>query len=80
MHDESSPDDLLVAIGKTLRALEEYNRRAATVFKRQVEELRAMLSTMTETVMFITSSSETSVKQLSVIESRLQRSVLIVIT
>jgi len=70
---DSSPDDLLVGIGKTLRALEEYNRRAAVIFKGQVEELRGMLSTMTATVMFITSSSETSVKQLSVIESKLQR-------
>lgn len=70
---DSSPDDLLVSIGKTLRALEEYNRRAAVIFKGQVEELRGMLSTMTSTVMFITSSSETSVKQLSVIESKLQR-------
>lgn len=70
---ESSPDDLLVGIGKTLRALEEYNRRASAIFKGQVEELRGMLSTMTATVMFITSSSETSVRQLSVIESKLQR-------
>jgi GGDEF domain-containing protein len=70
---DSSPDDLLVGIGKTLRSLEEYNRRAAVIFKGQVEELRGMLSTMTATVMFITSSSDTSVKQLSVIESRLQR-------
>jgi GGDEF domain-containing protein len=70
---DSSPDDLLVGIGKTLRALEEYNRRAAVIFKGQVEELRGMLTTMTSTVIFITSSSETSVKQLNVIESKLQR-------
>src|SRR5207237_1080761 len=43
LHNQSSPDDLLVAIGKTLRTLEEYNRRAAIVFKGQVEELRGML-------------------------------------
>jgi diguanylate cyclase (GGDEF)-like protein len=73
LNDESSPDDLLVGIGKTLRALEEYNRRSAVIFNGQVDELRGMLSTMTSTVMFITSSSETSVKQLSVIESKLQR-------
>ena len=72
---ESLPDDLLVAIGKTLRALEEYNQRAAVVFKGQVESLRGMLSTMTSTLMFITSSSETSVKQLGVIESKLQQAV-----
>jgi len=70
---QSSPDDLLVGIGKTLRALEEYNRSAAVIFRGQVEELRGMLSTMTATVMFITSSSEISVRQLSVIESKLQR-------
>jgi diguanylate cyclase (GGDEF)-like protein len=73
LNDQSSPDDLLVGIGKTLRALEEYNRRSAVVFKGQVDELRDMLNTMTATVMFITSSSETSVKQLSAIESKLQR-------
>jgi GGDEF domain-containing protein len=73
LNDESSPDDLLVGIGKTLRALEEYNRKSAIIFKGQVEELRGMLSTMTGTVMFITSSSEASVKQLSVIEAKLQR-------
>ncbi len=73
LNTDSSPDDLLVGIGKTLRALEEYNRRSAVIFKGQVDELRGMLSTMTSTVMFITSSSETSVKQLSIIESKLQR-------
>lgn len=70
---DSSPDDLLVGIGKTLRALEEYNGRSAHLFKGQVEELRGMLSTMTATVMFITSSSDASVKQLSTIEAKLQR-------
>jgi GGDEF domain-containing protein len=70
---DSTADDLLVGIGKTLRVLEEYNRRASVVFKGQVHELRGMLSTMTATIMFITSSSDTSVKQLSAIESKLQR-------
>ncbi len=69
----SSSDDLLVGIGQTLHALEEYNRRAATIFKVQVEELHGMLSAMTATVRFITSSSESSVKRLSFIESKLQR-------
>jgi GGDEF domain-containing protein len=73
LNRDSSPDDLLVAIGKTLRALEEYNRRSAVIFKGQVDELRGMLSTMTSTVMFITSSSETSVKQLGIVEAKLQR-------
>jgi GGDEF domain-containing protein len=70
---ESSPDDLLVGIGQTLRVLEEYNRNTAVSVKGQVEELRGMLSTMTATVMFITSFSETGVKQLGAIETKLQR-------
>jgi len=67
------PEDLLVGIGKTLRALEEYNRGAALIFRGQLKELRAMLSTMIATVKFVTSSSETSVRQLSVVEAKLQR-------
>jgi diguanylate cyclase (GGDEF)-like protein len=73
LNSESSADDLLVAIGRTLRLIEEYNRRAAVIFKGQIEELRGMLATMTETVQFIVSSSETSVKQLSFVETQLQR-------
>ncbi len=70
---DSSPDDLLVGIGKTLRVLEEYNRRATAIFRGQADELRGMLGTMMATVIFITSSSEASVKQLSTIESKLER-------
>jgi GGDEF domain-containing protein len=72
LKEDSSTDDVLVAVGKTLRGLEDYNDRAAVVFSAQLEELRGMLSTMTATVMFITSSSETSVKQLTAIESKLR--------
>jgi GGDEF domain-containing protein len=71
--NESSSDDLLVGVGKALRALEDYNRRSAVIFNGQLEELRGMLTTLTATVMFITSSSEASVKQLSLVESKLQR-------
>ena len=71
--DDSSPDDLMKAIVKTLRAIEEYNTKAAHLFKSQIEELRGMVTAMTETLQFILSSSETSVKQLGFVESQLQR-------
>jgi GGDEF domain-containing protein len=73
LNDESSADDLLVGIGKTLHAFEEYNRRSGVISNGQLDELRGMLSTMTAAIIFITSSSETSVKQLNVVEAKLQR-------
>jgi diguanylate cyclase (GGDEF)-like protein len=73
LNRESSADDLLLAISKTLFLTEDYNRQAAVIFKAQVEELRGMVSKMTETMQFILSSSETSVKQLAFMESQLQR-------
>ena len=57
LHSESSPDDLMVAISATLRTLEEYNTKAAGLFKTQVEELRGMMAAMTETLQFVVSSA-----------------------
>ncbi len=70
---DSSGEDLLVGIHRALRAFEEYNQKAAEVVKVHTSELRTMLGTMTETVKFLSSSSETSVKQLGLIETKLQR-------
>lgn len=66
-------DDLLIAVGKTLRLMEAYNDRAAVICKGEVEELRGMLETMTETVQFVVSSSDISVKQLTLVEAQLHR-------
>ena len=44
LHPDSSPEDLMVAISKSLRTLEDYNRKAAGLFKSQVEELRGMVA------------------------------------
>ena len=72
LNKESSAQDLMIAIGRALRLTEDYNRQAAAIFKNEVEELRSMLATMAETVQFIVSSSEISVKQLTFMESQLQ--------
>lgn len=70
---DSSPDDLLRAIVEALRLTEHYKRQATVILKSQVEELRGMLQSLTETMQFVLSSSETSVKQLAFMESQLQR-------
>jgi diguanylate cyclase (GGDEF)-like protein len=70
---ESSADDTLVAISKTLRTLDAYNRKAASLFKNQATELRGMIATVTETLQFIVASSDTSVKQLGFVEAQLQK-------
>jgi GGDEF domain-containing protein len=66
-------DDLALNVGKALRALEEYNQSAASSLTGHANELRSMLVMMTETVAFLSSSNETSVSQLSLIEKKLQR-------
>ncbi len=73
LSSESSADELLAAIGKTLRLTQEYNGQATLLFKGQVEELREMLAAMVATTEFIVSSSAISVKQLGFMESQLQK-------
>lgn len=73
LHADSSPEELMISIRETLRILEQYNTKAASLFKAQVEELRGMVAAMTETMQFMVSSSEISVKQLSFVESQLMR-------
>ena len=70
---ESSAEDLALNVGKALRALEEYNQSAAGSLSSHANELRSMLVMMTETVAFLSSSNQTSVTQLSLIEKKLQR-------
>ncbi len=73
LHADCSNDELMNAIVQTLRAMESYNRKAGAVFTGQVEELRGMVSSMTETLQFVVSSSEVSMKQLGFMESQLKR-------
>lgn len=70
---QSSDEDLLVATGKALRILGEYNQSVAETRKKQADEFRLMLVMMTGTLAFLTASSETSVGQLHTIERKLQR-------
>lgn len=74
---ESSRDDLEAAINKALHAVEGYNSAVSKAFELQSAELRGLLKSMTETVVFLTSGTETSVKQLDLIGSKLAHAVSI---
>ncbi|HEY3940741.1 MAG TPA: diguanylate cyclase [Bryobacteraceae bacterium] len=73
LNADASAEDLALNVGKALRALEEYNQSAAGSLSGHASELRSMLAMMTQTVAFLSSSNQTSVTQLSLIEKKLQR-------
>ena len=65
--------ELLVAVGASLRAMEDYNRRTSKVIHRQNSELQNMVSMLTRTVITIGSSGESSVHKLQEIEKSIER-------
>jgi diguanylate cyclase (GGDEF)-like protein len=65
--------ELLVAVGASLRAMEDYNRRTSKVIHRQNNELHNMVSMLTRTVITIGSSGESSVHKLQEIEKSIER-------
>ena len=65
--------ELLVAVGGSLRAMEDYNRRTSKVIHRQNNELQNMVSMLTQTVITIGSSGEASISKLQDIEKAIER-------
>jgi GGDEF domain-containing protein len=64
--------ELLVVVGGALRAMEDYNQRTSKFVHRQSTELQHMVSMLTQTVITIGSSSETSVNRLQNIEKSIE--------
>ncbi|HEX4592770.1 MAG TPA: diguanylate cyclase [Bryobacteraceae bacterium] len=64
--------ELLVAVGGALRAMEDYNRRTSKVIHRQNSELQKMVSMLTQTVITIGASGESSVTKLQDIEKSIE--------
>ena len=60
-------------VGNLFGTLDGYNQRAAEIATEQSDEFRNMLMTMISVMKAVTSSSETSIKQLSLVESQLQQ-------
>src|ERR1700676_2667267 len=65
--------ELLVAVGAALQAMENYNRRTTQVIHRQNSELQNMVSMLTQTVITIGSSGDSSVQKLQEIERSIER-------
>jgi GGDEF domain-containing protein len=65
--------EVLVAVGGALRAMEDYNRRTSKFVRRQNAELQNMVSMLTQTVITIGASEETSVSKLQEIEKSIER-------
>jgi diguanylate cyclase (GGDEF)-like protein len=65
--------ELLVAVGASLRAMEDYNRRTSKVIHRQNSDLQNMVSMLTRTVISIGASGESSVHKLQEIEKSIER-------
>ena len=68
-----SAEDLDPFITEALYALNEYHHHVSADFKKLIAELRAMLCAMTDTLIFLSASSAASVKQLNLVESKLQQ-------
>lgn len=65
--------ELLVVVGAALQAMEDYNRRTTQVIHRQNSELQNMVSMLTQTVITIGASGESSIQKLQEIERSIER-------
>jgi GGDEF domain-containing protein len=65
--------ELLLAVGGALQTMEDYNRRSSKVIGRLNGELQNMVSMLTQTVITIGSSGESSVAKLQNIEKSIER-------
>ncbi len=69
---ELSMSDRFVVVGEALRAMEDYNRHTSRFLRIQNAELQNMITMLTQTVIAVGSSSETSVAGLQGIEKALE--------
>jgi GGDEF domain-containing protein len=69
---DTSTAELLVVVGGSLRAMEDYNQRTSKFVRRQSTELQHIVSMLTEAVITIGSSSEQSVSRLQNIEKSIE--------
>ena len=75
LREDIATPDLEMAIGKTVRAVEDYHHQASDAFKRQVSELRALFALMAETAAFIATGNEATVQQMALVEAKLKQAV-----
>jgi len=71
------PEELLIAAGSVMQAVEDYTDRTSRFVRRQGAELQNIISMLTRTVMTIGVGSELSVQHLEEIEKQLESAVAI---
>jgi GGDEF domain-containing protein len=69
---ETTTSELLVVVGGSLQAMEDYNQRTSKYVRRQSTELQHIVSMLTEALITIGSSSEQSVSRLQNIEKSIE--------
>jgi GGDEF domain-containing protein len=69
---ETTTSELLVVVGRSLRAMEDYNQRTSKFIRRQSTELQHIVSMLTKALITIGSSSEQSVTRLQDIEKSIE--------
>ena len=70
---DASISERFVVVGEVLRALEDYNRHTSKFLRIQNAELQKMITMLTQTVIAVGASSETSVAGLQQIEKSLEQ-------
>jgi len=72
---EGPHDELLVAAGSAIQALDEYSQRTTRVIRKQGEELQNIISMLTRTVISIHAGSDRSAQRLQEIGHQLESTV-----
>lgn len=73
LRDDITLSDLETAIGKSVQTFEGYSQRASDSLKQQTNDLRDLLGQMVETVAWIATGADSSIKQLQIVASRLRQ-------
>jgi len=73
LSSDTPMSELLVVVGRALRAMEDYNQRTTKFVRQQNTELQHMVSMLTQTLISVGTSSEHSASKLQEIEKSIER-------
>lgn len=71
--EESSAEDILLAVTTALWSLDEHNRRTRKFIDMRSVELKSALRTMTETISVLTESRSESVERLTLVQGKMEK-------
>jgi GGDEF domain-containing protein len=73
LSEQSGGEEILAAMGVVIRTMSEYNQVATRVSQAHLRELQAMLVMTTETIAFLSESSNTGVERLHALERNIRK-------